>query len=71
MTAFLLDADGQELERVDRAAIESRVSRGEFFWLDLESPDEEEFALLRDVFGFHPLALEDSQTFGQRPKIED
>jgi magnesium transporter len=71
VTAFLLDVDGQELERVDRAAIESRVSRGEFFWLDLESPDEDEFALLHDVFDFHPLALEDSQTFGQRPKIED
>jgi magnesium transporter len=71
MTAFLLDADGEKLERVDRAAIESRVSAGGFFWLDLESPDEDEFALLQSVFRFHPLAIEDSQNFGQRPKMED
>jgi magnesium transporter len=71
MTAFLLDADGHRLETVDRAAIESRVSSGQFFWLDLENPEEDDFDLLRDVFHFHPLALEDSQTFGQRPKMED
>jgi magnesium transporter len=71
VTAFLIDADGKKLEPVDRAAIESRISSGEHFWLDLESPGDDEFALLRDVFGFHPLAIEDSQQFGQRPKMED
>jgi magnesium transporter len=71
MTAFLLDSDGNELEHVDRAAVESRVESGDFFWLDLESPAEDDFALLRDVFGFHPLAIEDSQTFRQRPKMEE
>jgi len=71
VTAHLLDRDGTAQARVDRAGIESRLTSSEFFWLDLDNPDEEEFRLLREVFGFHPLALEDSQKFGQRPKIED
>jgi magnesium transporter len=71
VTAFLLGREGTAQPRIDRAALESRLTSGEFFWLDLHEPDEEEFRLLRDVFGFHPLALEDSENFGQRPKIEE
>lgn len=40
------------------------------FWLDMFKPTDEEFALLDDVFGFHPLAIEDSIGYSQRPKIE-
>ncbi|HYY33381.1 MAG TPA: magnesium transporter CorA family protein [Gaiellaceae bacterium] len=71
MGSHLLDREGTVQPRLDRAAIESRLSSGEFFWLDLHSPGEEEFQLLRDVFRFHPLAIEDSEQFGQRAKIED
>jgi magnesium transporter len=71
MSAHLIDREGNEVPRVDRAAIESRISAGEYFWLDLHKPDEDEMALLRDVFRFHPLAIEDSEQFGQRPKMED
>jgi magnesium transporter len=71
VTAHLLDREGTPLVRIDRAAIESRLSGGEFFWLDLHSPGEAEFKLLREVFAFHPLAVEDSQHFGQRPKLDD
>src|SRR4029434_11246983 len=42
-----------------------------FFWIDLYQPTEADFAVLRDVFHFHPLALEDSEHFGQRAKIDD
>ena len=42
-----------------------------FFWLDLQQPGPEDFAVLRDVFGFHPLALEDSEHFGQRAKLDE
>ena len=55
----------------DRAEVEARLHDGRFFWLDLHSPGEAEFALLRDVFRFHELALEDSEDFHQRPKLED
>jgi len=50
--------------------IRQRLSAGEFFWLDLDGVDGSA-DLLRDGFGFHPLAVEDSEHFGQRPKIED
>ena len=34
-------------------------------------PGDEDYALLREPFDFHPLALEDSEQFDQRPKVED
>lgn len=34
------------------------------------NPTDEEFAILDDVFGFHPLAIEDTIGYSQRPKIE-
>jgi magnesium transporter len=71
VTAVLLDREGTEQARIDRASVESRLTSGEFFWLDLHAPDEQELVLLRDVFGFHPLAVEDSEHFRQRPKLED
>jgi hypothetical protein len=37
----------------------------------VSGPTTEDFAVLRDVFEFHPLALEDSEHFGQRAKLED
>src|SRR5882757_3536568 len=39
-------------------------------WLDMMNPTDEEYALLDEVFGFHPLAIEDSIHYSQRPKIE-
>jgi magnesium transporter len=71
VTAVLLDREGAVEARVDRIGLEARLSSGEFFWLDLHAPGEEEFALLRDLFKFHPLAIEDSHHFGQRAKVED
>ena len=46
------------------------LAEGGFFWLDLDQPDAEDFQVLRDVFKFHPLAIEDSEHFGQRAKID-
>ena len=40
-------------------------------WIDFEGPSTEHLSLLGDRFGFHPLSLEDSAHFDQRPKIED
>jgi magnesium transporter len=47
------------------------LASGDFFWLDLDQPDTGDFEILREVFGFHPLAVEDSEDFHQRAKIED
>jgi magnesium transporter len=53
------------------ASIRQLVDAREFFWLDLESVDDETIELLTDVFHVHQLALEDIQHFGQRPKVDD
>jgi len=52
-------------------AIEELLRDGGFFWLDLDQPDAGDFDVLRNVFKFHPLAVEDSEHFGQRAKIDD
>ncbi len=40
------------------------------FWVDISAPTEADFALLKDLFGFHPLAIEDVIHEVQRPKLE-
>jgi magnesium transporter len=47
------------------------LASGKFFWLDLDRPDGADYDVLRNSFGFHPLAVEDSEHFGQRAKIDD
>jgi magnesium transporter len=39
-------------------------------WLDIQDPADEDIALLRDVFGFHPLAIEDAIRSHERPKVD-
>jgi magnesium transporter len=56
-----------ELEPERLAALRA----GGAFWLDVERPSREELDAVGEAFGFHPLALEDSAHFGQRPKMED
>jgi magnesium transporter len=56
---------------IDEARIREHLKKDEFFWLDLQSPGSEALTQLRDIFGFHPLALEDTEHFGQRPKLDD
>jgi magnesium transporter len=58
------------LSGVDEAAIRGYLDRDQFFWLDLTAPTEEDLKSLRELFGFHPLALEDAVHFGQRPKLD-
>lgn len=43
----------------------------EGFWLDISAPADEDFDILRDAFGFHPLAIEDVRNQNQRPKLEE
>lgn len=58
-------------DRIDRDAIVELLKRDEYFWLDLADLGEKEVAGLKDIFGFHPLALEDTVKRGQRPKLDD
>jgi len=54
-----------------RDTVEQLIATGEFFWLDLYRPKTADFEILREVFGFHPLAVEDSELFDQRAKIDE
>jgi magnesium transporter len=57
--------------RIAEARVRDHLERNQFFWLDLTAPTDEDIARLRALFGFHPLALEDSKQFGQRPKLDN
>jgi len=58
-------------DRVEKSEIAELLKRDEYFWLDLAGAGKTEVAELEDVFGFHPLALEDTLKRGQRPKLDD
>ncbi|ANJ06671.1 magnesium/cobalt transporter CorA [Streptomyces parvulus] len=48
---------------------EARAAGG-FVWIGLHEPTEEEFELVSQEFGLHPLAVEDALKAHQRPKLE-
>jgi magnesium transporter len=58
------------LTTVDAERIAEHRRRDEFFWLDLESPSARELDALRTALDIHPMALEDTREFGQRPKVD-
>jgi magnesium transporter len=47
------------------------LQEGRFFWLDLEDPDDEKLGQLAEKLSLHPLTLDDTRTFNERPKIEE
>jgi magnesium transporter len=53
------------------ATVEQALRDKSLLWLDLERADDDGIAMLRDVFQFHPLVIDDVTEFGQRPKVED
>src|SRR5215217_5772585 len=59
------------LDHYDAARIRALHDSGEFFWLDLDTPTAAELAELGEILDLPPLAVEDSQEFGQRAKIDD
>jgi magnesium transporter len=58
------------MSSLDERAIRDHLAHDRFFWLDLAMPSEQEVDRLHDLFGFHPLALEDAAHGGQRPKLD-
>ena len=71
MGAHLIDRGGAQDVGVDRALLERLAGEKGFWWLDLHGPTDELLGLLGEVFGFHPLAIEDAMNFGQRPKLDE
>jgi magnesium transporter len=68
--ADLIAVAGRPPAPADPDEIRRLLADGTPFWLDLHGVGPGESALLRDLFGFHPLAVEDAEHFGQRPKVE-
>ena len=60
------DLPPSELGRVRKLATEP----GDFVWVGLHEPSEDELATVEEEFGLHPLAVEDAFTAHQRPKLE-
>jgi len=58
------------LTDVDEARIAALLERDEFFWLDLHDPTSEAFARVGGMLRLHPMAMEDTREFGQRPKVD-
>jgi magnesium transporter len=66
----LFTAEGHQ-SKVDAAAVERLVAAPhDIFWLDMESPDDDDYRLLTDTFKFHQLTIEDVKHQNQRPKLD-
>src|SRR3954447_16867327 len=52
----------------DRIAADQRF--GHTFWIDLARPSDAEVNRLGELLGLHPVAIEDTREFGQRPKVD-
>jgi magnesium transporter len=59
----------QQLRPVENVPI-SETMKKKFFWIDVLKPTKEEIAVLSDVFGIHPLTVEDMEYDDTREKIE-
>jgi magnesium transporter len=70
MEGHLVTVDGESKD-VTPATVKALIDASTRFWLDLAGLDQASAdTLLRDTFGFHPLAVEDAEHFGQRPKLD-
>ncbi len=70
MASYLIAAEGVSPFGVEASALETLRARGDFYWLDLHDPTAAEVELVGEAYDFHPLAIDDVKTFGQRPKLD-
>src|SRR5215207_6421231 len=61
LTAFIRFGDGRISTDASHASLAAALRDARaVFWVDIDKPEDEDYAMLDDVFGFHPLAIEDS-----------
>ena len=58
------------LTDLERDKIEGSLKADHFFWLDLDDPPAGEIQEAAEMLGLHPVAVEDTLEFGQRPKLD-
>ncbi len=71
MARYLVATKGRLAEPVTDQLAECLREGKQGFWLDIENPDDADFALLEHTFKFHQLTLEDIRHQNQRPKVEE
>jgi magnesium transporter len=70
-TCTVVHDRGSEEMHFSRENVEELLAGNSFFWIDVDQPNDADYAILRDVFKFHPLAVEDSEKFAQRAKLDE
>ena len=71
MRSVVLSRNGSFQTNVVPEALAATLSDpASVLWLDIQDPTEEDSALLRDKFNFHPLAIEDATRSHERPKVD-
>ena len=59
-------------QNLSKAEITAALASAEgTLWVDVDTRDKEQVSLLKEVFGFHPLSIEDSLNPQSRVKIEE
>jgi magnesium transporter len=61
---------GERVEADPAEALQVARDQGGFVWLGLYEPSEEELTAIGELYGLHPLAVEDAVYAHQRPKLE-
>ncbi len=49
--------------------VKQHLASGEFFWIDLQDPTEDEVQSIGELLKLHPLTIHDVQSFHQNPKF--
>lgn len=70
---FYVAPSGELLDKLDKEQIQDLLTKKDgLLWIDIEDVRDEDAKLLSDVFGFHPLAVEDCISRDiHPPKIDD
>jgi magnesium transporter len=71
--SILFDQPGEPVAQLKTAqeAKDSLAKGTGVLWVDIQGRSDESDAVLREVFGFHELAIEDVYNEHHRPKVED
>jgi magnesium transporter len=71
MHSLIVSQDGVFRTDLEPSALETALAApSSVTWLDIQDPTDEDTALLRSIFGFHPLAIEDAIRSHERPKVD-
>ncbi len=63
--------DGERVRTIDLDRSDTlAMAPGEFGWIGISEPDEDEIQVLQQRFGLHPLAVEDAVCAHQLPKVD-